>query len=205
MYIKNRLDVDRVYKESSSFIYFFDRFNPYLGLCVLSRPHGRLCHSTYVITTRSEGLAGTRLLIKDAVAISAPTAGTAGDHVRTGTAPTHLGNVARRPDRRAVGLGAVADEAAIVHDHGGIGRVHDGPADAGALLDVVAEIEEGGGDVVEEARRDDHHGAAILQRRPDVVREDGVDDVGERSPPGVDDGSLLVVGTCIAAEMKWRI
>ena len=140
---------------------------------LLSRPHGRLGCRAYALPARTKGLTDACLLVEYAVAISAFIANTGtGHHVATGAGPTNLGNIARGPNRRTIGLGFIAHKAAIVHHHAGTGRVHNGPTDAGTVFNVVAGIKEGCGDIVQKARGDDHHGTTILQGRANIFGED---------------------------------
>ena len=141
-------------------------------------------------------------LIKDSIAIATLIVTEAGDDIVHGTRPTNLGHIGaigpRRPDGRPISLGGISREAAVAHDQGGPGTVHDGPADAASLFDVVRGIEVGSGNVVDELGVGNDHGAAILQGGAAVAVEGAVDDLGEGGPLGVDDGALLTVGTCVA-------
>lgn len=146
----------------------------------LSRSHCGLGCRTYSLTTRTKGLTDTRFLIKDAVAISTLIARIgAGHHVATGAGPANLGNIARGPNRRTIGLGTVAHKAAIVHHHAGARRVHNGPTNAGTLFNVVAGIEKGRGNIVQKSGGDDHHGTTILQSRANIFGEHRIYDVAE--------------------------
>ena len=147
---------------------------------LLSRPHSRLGYQTNALTTSTKGLADTCLLVEYAVAISAFIANTGtGHHIATGASPTNLGNIARGPNRRTVGLGFVAHKAAIVHHHACARRVHNGPTDAGTVFNVVAGIKKGCGHIVQKARGDDHHGTTILQGRANIFGEHRINDVTE--------------------------
>ena len=169
----------------------------------LSRPHGGLGCRAHSLATRTKGLADTCLLVKDAVAISTFVADTGTrHHIATSARPTDLGNIAGRPNGRTIRLGFIVHEAAIVHYHAGIGRVHDGPTDTGTLFNVVTGIEEGCGNIVQEARGDDHHGTTILQGCANILGEHRIDDVAERSPLGINDGSLSIVGARVAVGRK---